>query len=73
MAKTPNASTYSPVKTGKTQGSTRLTNPAAPSHDEVALRAYELFEASGRQPGQEIANWLRAEQELASRTAASRN
>ena len=44
-----------------------------PSPDEVARRAYELFEARGCQPGHDLENWLDAERELSdnaqSRTA----
>jgi hypothetical protein len=33
-----------------------------PSHDEIALRAYEIHESEVA--GDEVENWLRAEQEL---------
>ena len=36
-----------------------------PTHDQIAQRAYALFEKSGRAPGHDIENWLRAERELA--------
>jgi hypothetical protein len=32
--------------------------------DAVALRAYELFEERGREPGRDVDDWLRAEHEL---------
>ena len=35
----------------------------APSHDEIARRAYELFEERGREPGHEWEDWFRAERE----------
>jgi hypothetical protein len=38
---------------------------AGPTHDEIAKRAYHLFEARGRQDGSALEDWLRAEQELA--------
>jgi len=43
-------------------------NPAqrlarAPNHDEIARRAYELFEERGREPGHEWEDWFRAERE----------
>jgi hypothetical protein len=41
------------------RGSTRT-----PSHDDVARRAYELFQARGGEPGHELENWLDAEREL---------
>jgi hypothetical protein len=30
----------------------------------IALRAYELFEERGREPGRDVEDWLRAEHEL---------
>jgi len=39
------------------------------SPDAVAVRAYELFEERGRQPGRDLDDWLRAEQELQSARA----
>ncbi|HXT12606.1 MAG TPA: DUF2934 domain-containing protein [Candidatus Angelobacter sp.] len=38
-----------------------------PDRAEVAQRAYELYEARGREPGHELEDWLRAEQELEQR------
>jgi hypothetical protein len=35
-----------------------------PTHEEIAQRAYALFEKSGRQPGHEMENWLEAESQL---------
>ena len=37
-----------------------------PTHEEIELRAYEIHESGG---GDELENWLRAEQELADRYA----
>ena len=34
------------------------------SSDAVAVRAYELFQARGGEPGRDLDDWLRAEQEL---------
>jgi hypothetical protein len=34
------------------------------SHDEIALRAYELYVARGGEDGQDLDDWLRADQEL---------
>jgi hypothetical protein len=39
-----------------------------PSRDDVARRAYELFQARGAEPGRDLENWLEAEREL-SRTS----
>jgi len=50
----------------KTTAPRRATAPAqhGPSHDEIARRAYELFEARGRLDGFHLEDWLRAEAEL---------
>ena len=36
-----------------------------PTHEEIAQRAYEIFESSGRKPGRDLENWLAAESQLA--------
>ena len=35
-----------------------------PTHDQIAARAYELFEQRGRVDGFDKDDWLQAEQEL---------
>jgi hypothetical protein len=35
-----------------------------PTHDEIALLAYSLYESRGRQEGHQMEDWLRDEQEL---------
>ena len=35
-----------------------------PTHDEIARRAYALFEKSGRVSGHDMENWLQAEAQL---------
>lgn len=53
---------------------TATMNDSAPiGHDAIALRAYELFVASGYQHGNELQHWLTAEAELRAdgRTARS--
>ena len=41
-----------------------------PSAEEVARRAYELYEARGAQPGWDLDDWLQAERELTSMVPA---
>jgi len=36
----------------------------APTHEQIALRAYQLFLARGSEPGHESEDWLAAEAEL---------
>lgn len=38
---------------------------AAVDHHHIAQRAYELYEQRGRQDGQDLEDWLKAEHELA--------
>jgi hypothetical protein len=35
-----------------------------PTHEEIALRAYQIYLEHGFQPGSELADWLTAEREL---------
>ena len=37
-----------------------------PTHEEIAQRAYEIFEKSGSKPGRDLENWLTAETQLLS-------
>ena len=36
----------------------------APTHEEIARRAYQLFEERGHEPGHEWDDWFQAEREL---------
>jgi hypothetical protein len=36
----------------------------APTHDEIAQLAFNLYESRGRQEGHDVEDWLRAEEEL---------
>jgi len=35
-----------------------------PSHDEIAVRAYEIYLSRGTLPGNDLDNWLEAERQL---------
>jgi Protein of unknown function (DUF2934) len=37
--------------------------------NQISLRAYELYEARGREDGHEQEDWLRAEEEITGRAA----
>lgn len=41
-----------------------LQTPAKPAYDDIARRAYELYQQRGEADGQEVDDWLRAEAEL---------
>ena len=38
---------------------------SAPTHEEIARRAYEIYLERGGTPGSELEDWTRAERELA--------
>jgi hypothetical protein len=38
-----------------------------PAHEEIEVRAYQLYVERGRVSGQDVADWMRAEQELAAK------
>lgn len=40
------------------------TNRAQPAEERIRLRAYEVYEARGRQGGNEVDDWITAEKEL---------
>ena len=48
-----------------------LKNGASASFEQIQRRAYELFEARGATHGCDLADWLTAEHELSSSTAAA--
>ncbi len=45
---------------------------SAPTADEIAQRAYEIFEARGGEPGHDLDDWLQAESELLRENAVRR-
>ena len=48
----------------KANWSTKTTLSATPSVGDIRQRAHQLFLARGSTPGNELDDWLRAEQEL---------
>jgi hypothetical protein len=40
------------------------SNRKSPTHAEISVRAYEIFEERGSIPGDDVSNWLEAEAEL---------
>jgi hypothetical protein len=54
--------------------SSSLDSPGAhPTHEEIAIRAYEIYEASGRIEGRDGDHWLEAERELNEKYASERH
>ena len=53
--------------------STRASKPAtAPTPDEIAERAHEIFVARGGEDGHDVEDWLEAESELLNERALRR-
>lgn len=48
----------------KNKGHQPLPGENHPNQDELARRAYELYQARGREPGHELEDWLQAEREV---------
>ena len=46
----------------------RMTDVA---HDHIALRAYELYEERGREPGHEMEDWLKAQHDIEERNSTN--
>ncbi len=44
----------------------------APTHEEIALRAYEIYLERGGAPGDALEDWTRAERELLEKRSAPR-
>jgi hypothetical protein len=60
-----NAPQKQPVPSAPAPGQAAGRNAVrALSHEQVARRAFELYEARGRQPGHALEDWLQAEREL---------
>jgi hypothetical protein len=66
-------STQQSIRDGKAYASepsspNRQVTP--PTHEDIALRAYEIFVERGEGPGDDVSDWLLAEQELSSKRCA---
>ncbi|HKW34025.1 MAG TPA: DUF2934 domain-containing protein [Candidatus Acidoferrum sp.] len=48
------------------------TAKSAPTHDEIALRAYEIYLERGGAPGDALEDWIRAERELIEKNSKPR-
>ena len=46
---------------------TAVTRQELELENQISLRAYELYEARGREDGHEQEDWLRAEEEITSK------
>jgi hypothetical protein len=48
-------------------GKVATMSDTVPSQDRIRVRAYELYQSRGREPGQDEQDWLRAEREILKR------
>jgi hypothetical protein len=55
------------IVTGEHMFAKNTSSRARPSRDDIARLAYQLYEARGRQEGQELDDWLSAERQLTNR------
>jgi hypothetical protein len=62
MPKSPKTGTSPAKRSAKPRAAAAFV--PAPTHDEIASRAYELFLQRGAQHGQDFEDWLTAEREL---------
>ncbi len=54
---------------GKAEKRGTSSLPQAPSHEEIAQRAYQIFLQRGGRDGSSFDDWVEAERQLAQRTA----
>jgi hypothetical protein len=60
-----------PSSVEQRSGVTPAASPAArPTYEEIAARAFLIYEREGRQPGRDVENWLKAEAELTGKSSS---
>jgi hypothetical protein len=52
------------TSSGVSASSASAAPSSRPTGDDIARRAFEIYEREGRQDGKDLENWLRAEAEL---------
>ena len=62
--KSRNAKPGVPVVKSSPPHNTTTLRAARPSHHQISLRAYELYDRGGRKDGKDQQDWLNAEREL---------
>jgi len=53
-------------KTSKAKSTKAAERKRTPTHEQIAIRSYELYLARGSEPGHAEEDWLQAERELTS-------
>ena len=64
MPKARTTTSEAPKKTRKAK--------SGPSHDDIAARAYQIYQERGYTPGDPMQDWLRAERELTEKSKKAR-
>jgi hypothetical protein len=62
--KTTKTEKTSAPKTSKAKAPAAAARKRTPTHEEIAVRSYELYLERGAEPGHAEEDWLRAESEL---------
>ncbi|HZP33498.1 MAG TPA: DUF2934 domain-containing protein [Candidatus Acidoferrales bacterium] len=55
----------------KPSSSNQRSNNHHPSHEHIAIRAYEIYVKRGAEHGRDLDDWLQAERELTAKTGNS--
>lgn len=55
----------------QTSTTVAVMKSASELHDQIRLRAYELYEQRGSNDGHEVSDWLQAESEVAQKRVAN--
>jgi hypothetical protein len=62
--KTPTLSARRPATTPEDLDETRAHATRVPHHNEIAMRAFEIYLSRGEWPGNDLEDWLQAERQL---------
>ena len=65
--KTSTRSAPRPATTSEDLDDPRARATRVPGHNEIALRAFEIYLSRGEWPGSDLENWLEAERQLQGR------
>lgn len=60
----PKSTAPSSIEKSSYKSSVAESAETRPTREEIEARAYEIYVESGNVPGQELENWLKAEQDL---------
>lgn len=53
-----------PTSAQRLEGRAAAVANHGPTHDQIRLRAFQIYEARGRRPGFAVEDWTQAEREL---------